>query len=247
MSVSSDFSYNGFINEMQNFEIELNKFKTTYENYDTSTDSSFITLKNLKPDDFSLLETSSNVLSNSDCQAICSANSQCVAYSFLDGNCNTYDSSINSNLSYGNTNLNLIKNNVNIQKMGKYLFEQNKDILVIATNIKDNLHKYEITNDTDYHYKNDNDKLTLDASDNALHDSQKLKRELLVTNKTNNNSIVVKTEYFRYMFLFVLMFAMLTVFIYFTLDNQENSTSNFVLYLVLLVVIFSVLIIYYLQ
>ena len=60
----SNFSYNDFIIEKQNFETELNKFKTTYEKYDTSTDSSFITLQNINNSSFTLIETSSNILSN---------------------------------------------------------------------------------------------------------------------------------------------------------------------------------------
>ena len=127
-------------------------------------------------------------------------------------------------------------------------------MISIATNIKDDLNDYETdtatNNATDYFYdeseSNDN-KLMLDKNYNDLQETQQEIRNLLATHETNVDPIGVKTQYFRYMFLFVLMFIMLTVFIYFTVDNTTADGSNFMLYLVLFVIVFSVSIIYFLQ
>lgn len=249
----SNFSYNDFIIEKQNFETELNKFKTTYEKYDTSTDSSFITLQNINNSSFTLIETSSNILSNilsnTDCKALCSANSECIAYSFIDGSCNTYKQ-LSSDLNYidNNTNINLLKNSDNIKQIGNYLKTKNDNMISIATNVKDDLNDYETDTATDYFYNESNDnKLALDKNYNDLQEIQQEKRNLLATHETNVDPIGVKTQYFRYMFLFVLMFIMLTVFIYFTVDNTTADGSNFMLYLVFFVIVFSVSIIYFLQ
>lgn len=249
----SNFSYNDFIIEKQNFETELNKFKTTYEKYDTSTDSSFITLQNINNSSFTLIETSSNILSNilsnTDCKALCSANSECIAYSFLDGSCNTYKQ-LSSNLNYvdSNTNINLLKNSDNIKKIGDYLVSQNENIIQIAENVKNKLNNYETDTTTGYFYnESDGDKLKLDENYNDLQEIQQEKRNLLATHETNMDPIGVKTQYFRYMFLFVLMFIMLTVFIYFTVDNTTTDGSNSMIYLVSFVIVFSVSIIYFLQ
>lgn len=252
----SNFSYNNFIIEKQNFETELNKFKTTYEKYDTSTDSSFITLQNINNSSFTLIETSSNILSNTDCKALCSANSECIAYSFIDGSCNTYKKNQNpsSDLNYidSNININLLKNSDNIEKIGNYLMTKNNNMILIASNVMDDLNNYETdtatNNATGYFYdESDGNKLKLDENYNDLQEIQQEKRNLLATHETNVDPIGVKTQYFRYMFLFVLMFIMLTVFIYFTVDNTTADGSNFMLYLVLFVIVFSVSIIYFLQ
>ena len=245
MTTESSFNYNTFLTNKQTLETDIDKFKSISENYDTTSDPSYVTFNNIGLPDLTLLETISDP--NTDCKAVCSVDVSCVAYAFVDGSCNTYND-ISSNFISGSDSLNIKRNKMdNIIDIGNYLKNTNTTIIGNAENVKTALANY---NDTtpDYYYDETNgDKDILDSSFNALQEIQKEYRNLIATNETNMDPIVVKTHYFRYMFLFTLMFIMLTTFIYFTVNNTANTGSNFMLYLVLFIIVFSVSIIYILK
>ena len=241
--MESSFNYNTFLTNKQTLESEIDKFKSISENYDTTSDPSYVTFNNIVLS--SPFETISDP--NTDCKAVCSVDVSCVAYAFVDGSCNKYRD-IDSNFISGSDSLNIKRNKKdNIIDIGNYLINTNNVIIGHAESVKTELANY---NDTtpDYYYDETNgDKDILDSSFNALQETQKKYRNLIATNETNMDPIVVKTHYFRYMFLFTLMFIMLTTFIYFTVNNTANTGSNFMLYLVLFIIVFSVSIIYILK
>ena len=241
MTTESSFNYNNFLTKKQTLETDIDKFKSISENYDTTSDPSYVTFNNIDLSNLTLLET----ISDTDCKALCSTDTGCVAYAFVDGSCNKY-SNINPNFESGSDSLNIKRNNTDIIEIGNYLMSTNTAIISHAENVKNELAKYDTT--TDYYYDETNgDKDTLDSSFNALQETQREYRNLIATNETNMDPIVVKTHYFRYIFLFTLMFIMLTTFIYLTVNNTANTGSNFMLYLVLFIIVFSVSIIYILK
>lgn len=239
------FAYDNFLQKKQTLESEIDKFKSISENYDTTSDPSYVIFNNIILSDLTLIETISDP--DTDCKAVCSTDDSCVAYAFVDGSCNKY-SNINSNFQTGSQTLNLKKNNADIIEIGNYLKSVNTNIATQANSVMTNLANYDTDTTTDYYYDEANgDKDVLDSSFNALQETQKEYSNLIATNETNMDPIVVKTHYFRYIFLFILMFIMLTTFIYFTVNNTANTGSNFMLYLVLFIIVFSVSIIYILK
>jgi len=244
MTTETSFNYNNFLINKQTLETYIDKFKSISENYDTTSDPSYVTFNNIVlPLPF---ETISEP--NTDCKAECSTDTNCVAYAFVDGSCNKY-SDIGSNFISGSDSLNIKRNKENnIVDIGNYLKNTNTTIIGNAESVKNALANYDTDTTTNYYYDEANgDKDILDSSFNALQETQKEYRNLIATNETNMDPIVVKTHYFRYMFLFTLMFIMLTTFIYFTVNNTANTGSNFILYLVLFIIMFSVSIIYILK
>ena len=245
MTTETSFNYNNFLINKQTLETYIDKFKSISENYDTTSDPSYVTFNNIDLKQFNSFTTTSDT--DTDCKAECSTDTNCVAYAFVDGSCNKY-SNINPNFESGIDSLNIKRNDKdNIVDIGNYLKNTNTTIISNAESVKTELANY---NDTtpDYYYDETNgDKDDLDSSFNALQETQKEYRNLIATNETNMDPIVVKTHYFRYMFLFTLMFIMLTTFIYFTVNNTANTGSNFMLYLVLFIIVFSVSIIYILK
>ena len=239
------FAYDNFLQEKQTLESEIDKFKSISENYDTTSDPSYVIFNNIDLSTLTLLSTTSDP--DTDCKALCSSDTNCVAYAYLDGSCNKY-SDIDSNFISGSDSLNIKKNKKdNIIDIGNYLKSTNTAIIGDAERVKTELANYD-TDTVDYYYDEINgDKDVLDSSFNALQETQKEYSNLIATNETNMDPIVVKTHYFRYIFLFILMFIMLTTFIYFTVNNTVNTGSNFMLYLVLFIIVFSVSIIYILK
>jgi hypothetical protein len=239
------FAYDNFLQEKQTLESEIDKFKSISENYDTTSDPSYVIFNNIDLSTLTLLGTVSEP--DTDCKAVCSTDDSCVAYAYLDGSCNKY-SDIDSNFISGSDSLNIKKNKKdNIIDIGNYLMSTNTAIIGNAEGVKTELANYD-TDTVDYYYDEANgDKDVLDSSFNALQETQKEYSNLIATNETNMDPIVVKTHYFRYIFLFILMFIMLTTFIYFTVNNTANTGSNFMLYLVLFIIVFSVSIIYILK
>lgn len=249
MTYDSDvsFDYNIFLMYKQTLETDIDKFKSISENYDTTSDPSYVSFNNINLDEFNLFTTISNTDTDADCKALCSLDTDCVAYAYVDGSCNKY-SNISSNFELGSGSLNIKRNNTDIIEIGNYLRSTNTAIISHAENVKNELAKYDTNTTTNYYYDEANsDKDNLDSSFNALQETQRKYRNLIATNETNMDPIVVKTHYFRYMFLFTLMFIMLTTFIYFTVNNTANTGSNFMLYLVLFIIVFSVSIIYILK
>lgn len=242
------FEYDTFLTNKQSLETDIDKFKSISENYDTTSDPSYVSFNNINLDEFNSFTTISNTDTDADCKAECSTDTNCVAYAFVDGSCNKY-SDIGSNFISGSDSLNIKRNKKdNIIDIGNYLMSTNTAIISHAESVKNELAKYDTDTTTDYYYDETNgDKDILDSSFNALQEIQKEYRNLIATNETNMDPIVVKTHYFRYMFLFTLMFIMLTTFIYFTVNNTANTGSNFMLYLVLFIIVFSVSIIYILK
>jgi hypothetical protein len=243
MTTESSFKYNTFLLNKQTLETDIDKFKSISENYDTTSDPSYVTFDNIGLRNLTLKETISD--QDTDCKALCSSDTGCVAYAYVDGSCNKY-SDITSNFELGSDSLSIKRNITDIIEIGNYLKNTNDAIISHAESVKNELANYDTT--TDYYYDEINgDKDDLDSSFNALQETQKEYRNLIATNETNMDPIVVKTHYFRYMFLFILMFIMLTTFIYFTVNNTSNTGSNFMLYLVLFIIVFSVSIIYILK
>lgn len=242
------FEYDTFLTNKQSLETDIDKFKSISENYDTTSDPSYVSFNNINLDEFNSFTTISNTDTDADCKAECSTDTNCVAYAFVDGSCNKY-SDIGSNFISGSDSLNIKRNKKdNIIDIGNYLMSTNTAIISHAESVKNELAKYDTDTTTDYYYDETNgDKDILDSSFNALQEIQKEYRNLIATNETNMDPIVVKTHYFRYMFLFTLMFIMLTTFIYFTVNDTANTGSNFMLYLVLFIIVFSVSIIYILK
>lgn len=236
------FNYDNFITNKQALETEIDKFKSISENYDTTSDPSYVIFNNIDLSYLTLLSTSSD----NDCKAMCSSDPSCVAYAIMDGSCNKY-SDISSNFQSGSHILNIKKNKKDITDIGHFLININTYIENNATNIKNELENYNNTTPYYFYDENNADKINLDSSFNSLQKTQQKYRNLMATNETNMNPIVVNTHYFRYMFLFALMFIMLTSFIYFTVNNTVNSGSNFMLYLVLFIIMFSVSIIHILK
>jgi len=247
MTTEPSFEYNNFLQKKQTLETDIDKFKSISENYDTTSDPSYVTFNNIDLNKFALFTTISNTDTDTDCKAECSLEDSCVAYAFVDGSCNKY-SDIDSNFISGSDSLNIKKNKKdNIIDIGNYLMSTNTAIIGNAEGVKTELANYTATTPDYYYDETNGDKDTLDSSFNALQETQKEYRNLIATNETNMDPIVVKTHYFRYMFLFTLMFIMLTTFIYFTVNNTANTGSNFMLYLVLFIIVFSVSIIYILK
>jgi len=246
MTTETSFNYNNFLTNKQTLETDIDIFKSISENYDTTSDPSYVTFNNIGLSNLTLISTTSDP--DTDCKALCSTDTGCVAYAYIDGSCNKY-SDIGSNFISGNETLNIKKNKKdNIIDIGNYLMSTNTAIIGNAEIIKNTLANYNTDNTTNYYYDETNgDKDILDSSFNALQETQREYRNLIATNETNMDPIVVKTHYFRYMFLFTLMFIMLTTFIYFTVNNTANTGSNFMLYLVLFIIVFSVSIIYILK
>ena len=243
MTTEPSFDYNNFLTKKQTLETDIDKFKSISENYDTTSDPSYVTFNNIDLSNLTLLET----ISDTDCKALCSTDTGCVAYAFVDGSCNKY-SNINPNFESGSGSLSIKRNDKdNIIHIGNYLKNTNTTIIGNAESVKTELANYNTTTPDYYYDETNGDKDTLDASFNALQETQKEYRNLIATNETNMDPIVLKTHYFRYMFLFTLMFIMLTTFIYFTVNNTANTGSNFMLYLVLFIIVFSVSIIYILK
>ena len=238
------FAYDNFLINKQTLETDIDKFKSISENYDTTSDPSYVTFNNIDLNQF----TSFTTTSDTDCKAVCSIDVSCVAYAFVDGSCNKY-SDIDSNFISGSDSLNIKRNKKNnIIDIGNYLKNTNDVIKGHVESVKTELENYNTDTTTNYYYDEANgDKDILDSSFNALQETQREYRNLIATNETNMDPIVVKTHYFRYMFLFTLMFIMLTTFIYFTVNNTANTDSNFMLYLVLFIIVFSVSIIYILK
>lgn len=238
------FAYDNFLINKQTLETDIDKFKSISENYDTTSDPSYVIFNNIGLSNLTLLGTISEP--DTDCKALCSTDTDCVAYAYVDGSCNKY-SDVSSNFISGSDSLNIRKNKKdNIIDIGNYLKNTNDVIKGHVESVKTELANYSST--TDYYYDETyGDKDNLDSSFNALQETQKEYRNLIATNETNMDPIVVKTHYFRYMFLFTLMFIMLTTFIYFTVNNTANTGSNFMLYLVLFIIVFSVSIIYILK
>lgn len=231
--------YSNFLTNKQNLESEINKFKSISEHFDTTSDPSYVYFNNI---DLSVFDSFVKT-SETDCKALCSTDTHCVAYAFLDGSCNKY-TSIDDNFNSGSDTLFLKKNNVD--KFGYYLINTNNAIISNANSIKNNLDNYDSSNN--YYYDGTNgDKEHLDSNFNALQETKKKYNNLIVSNETNMDPIVVNTYYFRYLFLFTLMFIMLITFIYFAVNNTSNIGSNFILYLALFIIVFSVSIIYILK
>ena len=235
------FNYNNFLTNKQTLETDIDKFKSISENYDTTSDPSYVTFNNIDLKQFNSFTTTSDT--DTDCKALCSSVTNCVAYAYIDGSCNKYTSINNDDFDLGSDSLNL-----KLVGFGNYLKSVNTNIATQANNVKTELANYDTDTTTNYYYDEANgDKNILDSSFNALQETQREYRNLIATNETNMDPIVVKTHYFRYMFLFTLMFIMLTTFIYFTVNNTANTGSNFMLYLVLFIIMFSVSIIYILK
>lgn len=247
-NVEPSFNYNTFLTNKQTLETDIDKFKSISENYDTTLDPSYVSFNNINLDEFNSFTTISNTDTDADCKAECSTDTNCVAYAYVDGSCNKY-SNISSNFELGSGSLNIKRNKKdNIIDFGNYLKNTNTAIIGNAENVKNALANYDTDTTTNYYYDEANgDKNNLDSSFNALQETQRKYRNLIATNETNMDPIVVKTHYFRYIFLFTLMFIMLTTFIYFTVNNTANTGSNFMLYLVLFIIVFSVSIIYILK
>jgi len=242
MTTEPSFNYNTFLTNKQSLETDIDKFKSISENYDTTSDPSYVTFNNIDLNQFTSFTTTSDTDTDTDCKAECSLEDSCVAYAYIDGSCNKYTSINNDDFDLGSDSLNL-----KLVGFGNYLKSVNTNIATQANSVKTELANYNDTT-TDYYYDEANgDKDDLDSSFNALQETQKEYRNLIATNETNMDPIVVKTHYFRYMFLFTLMFIMLTTFIYFTVNNTANTGSNFMLYLVLFIIVFSVSIIYILK
>lgn len=244
MTTETSFNYDNFLINKQTLETDIDKFKSISENYDTTSDPSYVTFNNIDLNQF----TSFTTTSDTDCKAECSTDTNCIAYAFVDGSCNKY-SDIGSNFISGSDSLNIKRNKKNnIIDIGNYLKNTNDVIKGHVESVKTELENYNNDTTTNYYYDEANgDKDILDSSFNALQETQREYRNLIATNETNMDPIVVKTHYFRYMFLFTLMFIMLTTFIYFTVNNTANTGSNFMLYLVLFIIVFSVSIIYILK
>lgn len=241
--MNASFNYNNFVSNKQTLESEIDIFKSISENYDTTSDPSYVTFNNIDLSDLTLLGTISEP--DTDCKALCSTDTECVAYSFVDGSCNKY-SAISSNLQSGSDSLNIKKNKEDVKQIGNYLKNSNTNIINHAKSVLDELDNFDST--VDYYYDETNgDKDILDSSFNALQETKKEYRNLIASNETKIDPIIVNTHYFRYIFLFTLMFIMLTTFIYFTVNNTANTDSNFMLYLVLFAIVFSVSIIYILK
>ena len=239
------FAYVTFLQEKQSLETDIDKFKSISENYDTTSDPSYVTFNNIDLNQFTSFTTISNIDTDTDCKAECSTTTNCVAYAYVDGSCNKY-SDISSTFETGSDSLNIKRNNTDIIEIGNYLINTNTAIIGNAERVKTELANYDTTTNNYYDEAN-GDKDDLDSRFNALQETQREYRNLIATNETNMDPIVVKTHYFRYMFLFTLMFIMLTTFIYFTVNNTANTGSNFMLYLVLFIIVFSVSIIYILK
>lgn len=227
---------------ISSLETEINKFKSNSEYYDTSSDPSFVSFNNIDLSDFTLLGTSSET----DCKAVCSVDSNCVAYAFVDGSCNKYRN-INYDFQSGSDTLHIKKNNDYLIGIGNYLINTNTNIINTAEKMKTYLENYNEKYADFLFDGNDEDKTNLNLSFNAFKETQKEYRNLIASNETNMDPIVVNTHYIRYLFLFTLMFIMMTSLIYFTVNNTSNSGSNFMLYLVLFIILFSVSIIYILK
>lgn len=239
MTTETSFNYDNFLINKQTLETDIDKFKSISENYDTTSDPSYVTFNNIDLNQF----TSFTTTSDTDCKAVCSIDVSCVAYAYIDGSCNKYTSINNDDFDLGSDSLNL-----KLVGFGNYLKSVNTNIATQANSVKTELENYNNDTTTNYYYDEANgDKDILDSSFNALQETQREYRNLIATNETNMDPIVVKTHYFRYMFLFTLMFIMLTTFIYFTVNNTANTGSNFMLYLVLFIIVFSVSIIYILK
>jgi|UniRef100_A0A6C0IQB7 hypothetical protein len=222
----------------QTFESEIDKFKSISEHYDTTSDPTYVTFNNI---DLSMF-TSSETVSDTDCKAACSLDDSCVAYAFVNGSCNKYTSINNNDFELGSDSLNL-----KLVEFGNYLKHTNEVIKEHATSVKIELGNSDATTADYYYDENNGDKDNLDLNYNALQETQKEYRNLIASNETKMDPIFVNTHYFRYMFLLTLMFIMLTTFIYFTVNNTANTGSNFMLYLVLFIIVFSVSIIYILK
>jgi hypothetical protein len=243
------FDYNFFTKYKKQLETNFDKFKSTYEFYDTTYDTSFVTLNNMDTSYLTLLDISSNVSSEDNCKAYCDSYSNCNAYSLVDSSCNIY-SNINSNLSSGDYKINIIKNASNLVQIAYYMIKQNTDIKNIAINLQSEIDNYETSTTRYYYDANINDKQNLDLSFNELQYSKKQKRNLIATQESNPNSTLINTYYLRYLFLFSLMFLMLILIIYLIVNNAQEDNVNFnnLFYLVLLfVILFSVCIIYLLK
>ena len=239
---SNSFNYDNFLSDKKKLEYELDKFKLISESFDATNDPNFFSVENIDLSSFTNFET--YPLDNeSDCEAQCLTDDSCLAFSFFNNSCNKYNSynSIESDLNVGSDSV--------LIKKGKYLTYKNGIITSIADNLKKQLTNFENqkTNSSYYYDKNNIYKNDLDRNHNALQDTQKKYRNLIVSNKSNIDPIVVNTYYLRYMFLFTMMFVMLVTFVYYTFNHSANSGSNFMLYLVLFIIVFSVSIIYILK
>ena len=97
MTTESSFNYNNFLTKKQTLETDIDKFKSISENYDTTSDPSYVTFNNISLPDLPSFTTISNTDTNTDCKALCSTDTGCVAHAFVDGSCNKYS---NSNCTY---------------------------------------------------------------------------------------------------------------------------------------------------
>lgn len=241
MTSEYDTFFTPLLNKKNDLEFEIDKFKSTYEEYDIESDSSYVTLHNIDLSNFVPLLSPDET---NNCKEQCSSDNTCVAFSSTEQSCNLF-SNINLNINNGDEKVQLLKNKENIKLVAQYLQKQNTDIISIANTIKGQIENY---NGIDYMYDETNiQKINLDNTFNSLQERQQEKQNLIASHKLYDNPIVVNTEYFRYILFFILMFIMFIIFTYYIVDNDPNNTTNFVLYLVLFVIILSITITYFLQ
>jgi hypothetical protein len=216
------FDFSNFTTYKKQLETNVDKFKSTYEFYDTSYDSSFVTLNNMDTSMLTLLNTSS-VSSEENCKTYCDLNSNCNAYSFVDSSCNIY-SNINSNLSSGDYKISIIKNASNLIQLAYYMIKQNTDIKNIAINLQSEIDNYETSIHNDV---NNDDEIILDLSFNELQESKKQKHNLIATQESIIDTTLINTYYLRYLFYFLLMFIIFIAIIYFSFNRAHENNLKF--------------------
>jgi len=253
MSIFGESNFNTFARRKTNFEDNVDNFKTTFENYNIGTDSSFVTLNNIDATGFTPVSSYPvNALTENECKSSCLSNNSCIAFSF-DSTCKNYKSirpevGKSFKLYPGNTNVSFLKNYHNMRKVLEYSKIKNNEIRGIAERILNVFTNNDIISGSPYYYDKDGtDKTNLDTTYEDFKRSQQSKKKLIISNENNIDPTEVNKEYLRYIFLITLMFIFITIFIYFSVNNTINKSNNFMLYLVLFIVVFSVLFIYFLK
>lgn len=245
--MTSSFDYSNFATNKDDFETKLDLFKSIYENYDITSDSSYVILSNIEHSAFGTMTVSGGINSDEDCKAYCSQlDDDCIAYSLVDDtSCNIYSefSIPDSNLQ-GDDNISIFKNAENLAQLANRLKNQNGDFIGIANNIESDIQNFNNDIDNNYYYDELNgEKSILDASYNALQETKETKRNLIASQDAQTDPLIVNTSYFRYMFLFALTWLLLISFIY-SMVNNNPTGSNTMFYLVLLLIVFAIFTIY---
>lgn len=242
-------SYSIFFDRKNSLDDTFDKFKTLNENYDTTTDTSFIIMNNTSIDD--TIFTNLDIIGN--CKDTCYSDTQCMAY-YIDeeNNCYSRNSRVTNseymNFTPGNSTVNIKKdsNNFNYNEFVNYLMNMNNAISGIIMDMSWNELNYQLINH-DISYNIETDKIIMDNSFNLFQQDEKKLRDIISLHKSKIDPVSTNRNYYKYIILFAVMFIMITSFIYFNINNRNEKESNFMLYLVLFLVIFSVLIIYFLK